>query len=110
MTSKYKGVSYTTTTGKFKAYVRHNGVQIQLGQFVEEIDAAKEVARAQKQIDNGEEVTRPHVNVPKKPSIDKGIIPLGNDKYKLTVYVGVFDSKEEAREERKRIERLIRKY
>lgn len=110
MTSKYTGVSYVTTTGKFKAYVRQNGVQIQLGQFTEEIDAAKEVARAQKQIARGEEVTRPYVRVPKGPSIDKGIIPIGNGKYRLTVYVGVFDSKEEAREERKRIERLIRKY
>ena len=39
--SRYKGVSWHKTTGKWMAYIMHNGKQIHLGLFADEIEAAQ---------------------------------------------------------------------
>jgi HNH endonuclease/AP2 domain len=39
--SQYKGVSWDNWSKKWKAYVHYNGKQINLGRFVDEIEAAK---------------------------------------------------------------------
>ena len=44
-TSMYKGVSFHKASNKWQAKIRHNGLQIHLGLFTDEVEAAQEYDR-----------------------------------------------------------------
>lgn len=55
-TSKYKGVSYKKSMGKFQAYINVNNKIIHLGTFTNEKEASNYYENAVKAIENGKEI------------------------------------------------------